>query len=1073
MQIRNYFRNNTLHFCNLCLTFLLCSVATLQLWAEPTSVRFDRQVRPILSDNCFQCHGPDEQTREAELRLDTKEGLFGDRGGYHVVVPESPENSELYQRIASNDPFMVMPPSDSEHELTSEQIALIRRWIEEGARWQRHWAFVAPTRPPVPKTKQDQWPQNAIDRFILAELETHDLQPSEPAEKRTLIRRVTFDLTGLPPSVRELEEFLADDSPKAYEKVVDRLLNSPHYGEHMARYWLDVARYGDTHGLHVDNYREIWPYRDWVIQAFNGNMPYDQFLIEQLGGDLLPKATLEQRIASGFNRCHVTTNEGGSIAEEVYVRNVIDRVSTMGSAMLGMTLGCAVCHDHKFDPVTQKDFFQLFAFFNSMDGPEMDGNTPHPAPYVRVPSDEQAAQLEKLRQQIASLDQQREQRVRDSHEEFAKWLETQGRQTSTARLITPLNVSEELLAHYDMQEHQGNQLENLADSGAPGTLHGKPSRIKSPSGSAIQFSEDSYAELGKWGDFDHNMSFSFGAWVRVPPNSSGTLIAKVDHKDLDQGYHLSVDGGRLIAQLAKRWPGYAIKLETQEKVLSADTWHHVFVTYDGSGYSQGVTIYLDGEVQQTTILCDSLHMEGSLGNDKPLQLGRLDQEASYVGAALGDVRFYDRCLLDAEVRAIQLYSELHPPLRSQEQLTAAELEKLQELFVLSTDTIHQQLTREIATLHEQLDELTNQIPTTLVFRETDQPREAFVLLRGQYDQHGEQVIRETPAALPPMPSELPKNRLGLARWLVSAEHPLTSRVAVNRFWQQFFGRGIVETSEDFGSQGSPPTHPELLDWLAVEFQESGWDVKSLVKQIVMSSSYRQTSSMSPELAKRDPENRLLARGPRFRLDAELVRDQALVVSGLWHDRIGGPSVKPPQPAGLWKAVGFSESNTAEFVADKGADKIYRRSLYTFWKRNTQQTKMSIFDAPSRESCTMRRERTNSPLQALVLMNDPQFVEASRHFAQRILKECEGPPRQKIAWAYEQVTLRPPDAFELEELASAFADFLSNYESHPEAAENILNVGPSQPDEALEKSKLAAWTMLANLLLNLDEVITKE
>jgi len=1036
-------------------------------------VRFGRQIRPILAANCFACHGPDEEQREADLRLDTQEGAFIDLGGYQAIVPGKPDDSELYKRLVSKDDEERMPPPDAKKHVTAEQITLIRRWIEQGAKWQRQWSFVAPVRPELPAVRDRDWPHGPIDRFVLARLDAEGLHPSPEADRRTLLRRVTLDLTGLPPQQEEVAAFLADTSAEAYETVVDRLLDSQHYGEHMARFWLDAARYGDTHGLHLDNYREMWPYRDWVIRAFNKNMPYDAFTIEQLAGDLLPNATLDQKVASGFNRCHVTTNEGGSIAEEVYVRNVVDRVSTTGTVFLGLTLGCTVCHDHKFDPITQKEFYQLFAFFNNLDGPAMDGNVKDPAPTVRVPTAEQAAAMDAIRRKIEAGRERREERLTAVEPSFIAWLDARDKFRKDAQRDAEIEVGDGLLVHCELDAGKGSRVDNVVDRDKPGTFRGTPHWVPGRSGHAIEIGDDDYVDLGDVGQVDEKHAFSYGAWIRTPGNVSGAAIAKMDVKKGMRGYDLFVAGKRIAANLSGRWPGYAIKVTTKREVLKPDTWHHVLVTYDGSRQASGVTIYVDGKAEVVDVNSDSLKQKGSIHNSKPLLLGRRESGSVLAGARIDDVRIYGRRLSDGDAQAVFLSGQLNPILATpREAWSDPQQQLLRKFYLIRHDATFNRLTGALEKLTADLHRAEAKVATTLVFRERKEPRQAYLLVRGQYDHRGEKVRRATPASLPPMAKDLPVNRLGLARWLVAPEQPLTSRVAVNRFWEQAFGTGLVKTVEDFGSQGSGPSHPKLLDWLAVEFRESGWDVKALMKRIVMSATYRQTSQPSPELLARDPDNRLLARGPRFRLDAEMLRDQALAVSRLLVDRVGGPSVKPPQPAGLWHAVGYSGSNTVRFKQDKGPDKVYRRSLYTFWKRTSPPPEMTTFDAPSREACIVRRERTNTPLQALLLMNDPQFVEAARHLAERILHEAGPSASDRVQWVFQQVTMRRPTDRELKDLLALQHDCQATYKKDLAAADKLIAVGESPPDRSLDPTELATWTMVANLILNLDEVITK-
>jgi mono/diheme cytochrome c family protein len=849
--------------------------------AEPP-VDFNRQVLPILSDNCFACHGPDAKTRKARLRLDTREGAFAElRSGDRAVVPGKPDESALVERITAADDHLVMPPPESGKALKKEEVELLRRWIAEGAEWKPHWAFVPPARPDLPAVKGASWVRNPIDRFVLARLEREGLTPAPEADRVTLIRRVTLDLTGLPPTPAEVDAFLADTSPDAYEKVVDRLLASPRYGEHRARYWLDAARYGDTHGLHLDNFREIWPYRDWVIRAFNENKPFDRFVIEQVAGDLLPDATLDQVVATGFNRCHVTTSEGGSIEEEVYVRNVVDRVDTTGTVFLGLTVGCARCHDHKYDPVTQKDYYALFAFFNSIDGPALDGNAARHAPVVRVGTPEQLKELEEAQARVAEV----------------------RRAIATA----------------------------VAETGYD------PSGDREPAAGAVV------------------------GGVSYPATSSATLTA----------------------------------------------WMRVQRAAGGAG-------------------------------------------------------------LPREIQTLVRVSEAR---RTREQT-----KQLRDHFVehvhAGTRPLFNLLHRNLKEAEAALDRIDKALPATLVYKEAKSPRPAYVLKRGEYDQRGEKVDRGTPAFLPPLPADAPPDRLGFARWLVAAENPLTARTAVNRFWQEVFGTGIVRTAEDLGVQGEPPSHPELLDWLAVEFRESGWDVKRFVKLLVTSAAYRQSAAVTREKLAKDRDNRLLSRGPRFRLDAETLRDQAFFVGGLLVEKVGGPSVKPPQPAGLWEAVGYTGSNTYRFAPDTGPEKVHRRSLYTFWKRTAPPPQMTVTDAPSREACVVRRERTNTPLQALLLMNETQYVEAARALAGRALREGGGTDEARLTHLFRLTTARPPDADELQELKAALADFRAAYARDAEAAKKLIAVGETKPDPKLDPAELAAWTMVGNTVLNLDEVLNK-
>lgn len=1050
-----------------------CSGAPEELSKTPTpaveqQVDFLRDVRPILSDACFACHGPDESSRAAELRLDERESAFRiAANGHGVIQTDDPDASELVRRITSGDEDEIMPPVDSGKKLTAAQIDVLRRWIAQGASWKEHWAFSAPVRPKIPQTNDSVPSRNPIDAFVRQALDQKGWSPAPEADRETLIRRVTFDLTGLPPTLAEVDAFLKDESPDAYERAVDRLLASPNYGEHMARFWLDAARYGDTHGLHLDNYREMWLYRDWVIDAFNSNMPFDQFTIQQLAGDLLPQPTPNQLVATGFCRANVTTNEGGSIEEEVYVRNVVDRVSTVGTVFMGLTLGCAVCHDHKYDPLTQKDFYQLFAYFNSLDGPVLDGNVQDPSPAMRVPGKELSAWLAALQDRLddasASCDALEGLDEARFEEWVDKWL---AGEFDGAEIDSDVDVSDGMVAHCTFEEG-GKVNVALAEDG--GTIHGSPIIAPGPMGNAIALDAEDYIEVGPVGDFQDDEPFSYGAWINPKSSSGGVIIAKTDSENLYRGYELSVRDDRLVMQFGRRDPGYLITIASEAPVASPGQWTHVFVTYDGSKEASGVAMFVNGVRQPTVVLSDSLRFKSGIRNKKPLLIGRKDASSVFTGL-LDDARVYKRRLTDTEVLILYLTGRVDS-LRhgSPDAWTEQDLRDVRRYFLIAYDPNYRGFRYEIDRLRNQMSRDLALAPTTLIWREQQTPREAYILLRGQYDQRGEQVGRHAPAALPPMASNLPANRLGLAQWLVSPGHPLTSRVTVNRLWQQFFGMGLVRTSEDFGNQGTPPTHPELLDWLAVEFRESGWDVKSLVRLMVTSATYRQSSKASADSVLRDPDNASLARGPRRRLDAETLRDQALAVSGLLVNKVGGPSVKPPQPEGLWEAVGFVGSNTAIFFPDVGDEKLHRRSIYTFLKRTAPAPEMSTFDAPSRESPCVRRERTNTPMQALLLMNDPQYVEAAKALANRVMSE-KTTTRDRAAHMYRLCTAKTPSDEVVSELVELYEDQRALYQQEADEARSLISQWGKPKGEDQDLASCAAWTLVGNLALNLDEVI---
>jgi hypothetical protein len=1024
----------------------LALVGPASLAAAPPKVDFNRQVLPILSDKCFACHGPDAKARKAKLRFDTKEGAFGElRSGDLAIVPGKPEESAMVERVSSKRANFVMPPPAFNKKLKPEEVEILRRWVAEGAGWQQHWAYVVPKRPAVPRGREAQpsgWPHNAIDNFVLDKLQTAGLKPAPQADKITLIRRVTLDLTGLPPTPEEVDAFLADPSPSAYEKVVDRLLQSPRYGEHRARYWLDAARYGDTHGLHLDNYREIWPFRDYVIKSFNTNKPFDQFVVEQLAGDLLPGATLEQIVATGFNRCHVSTSEGGSIAEEVYVRNVVDEVDTTGTVFLGLTVGCSRCHDHKYDPIKQKDYYSLFAFFNSIAGPALDGNAALPPPSVKVAGPEDLKKLERYKARVAAIKKEIAAAVAKVKYDPAD----DAKAASAAKRADYVWIADGLPAGAKPEVGGVNAAWQFVSKAKHPVYHGeKSARLQTKElGQLVMVNASPGLTVGR----DDTLFAYVYLDPKDPPkeimlqwHSSGWLHrAYWGANTIPWGRDGSTERHR-VGELPKA--GQWVRLE----VPAAKVGIKPGTVVTGWAFTQfGGTAHWDNAGVTTRT------PQGNTAFDT--FAGWLQAQRSTGGAAL---------------------PKPLKPLARNAKRTKAQTKQLRDYFIenaytKSRDTFAP-LHKKLKAVEAEMAQLDKNLPATLVFKEADQPKPAYILKRGEYDQKGEKVGRATPGFLPPMPKDAPKNRLGFARWLVAPENPLTARVAVNRFWQSVFGTGLVRTADDFGSQGEPPSHPELLDWLAVEFRESGWDVKKLTKLMVMSATYRQSAGLTPEKLAKDGDNRLLSRGPRFRLDAESLRDQALFVGGLLVEHIGGPSVKPPQPAGLWEAVAYTGSNTAKFKQDTGAEKVHRRSLYTFWKRTAPPPQMSIADAPSRESCTVRRERTNTPLQALLLMNEKQYVEAARALAARTMREADAPDA-RLAAMFRRVTCRVPDAREMRELQSALRDFRAAYDRDPAGAKKLIAVGATKPDPKLDAGELAAYTMVGNLVLNLDEVLNK-
>ena len=1052
----------------------VCSILlvafTQVVCADDPQVDFGRKIRPLLAEKCFACHGLDDELRETDLRLDTQDGLYAavESGGFAVVAGR-PDQSLAYERITSKDPEMVMPPPEFEKAVTPAEAELVKQWIAQGAQWKQHWAWVTPTMPKVPDVRNKAWPKNPIDNFVMAKLDAGKLKPSPEAAKTVLIRRVTYDLTGLPPTPTEIDVFLADNSSQAYERVVDRLLASPHYGEHMGRYWLDAARYGDTHGLHLDNVRQIWPYRDWVIKSFNQNMPFDQFTIEQLAGDLLPNATEEQRIATGFNRCNVTTSEGGALPEEYHVHYTVDRVATMSTVFMGISMGCVTCHESKFDPFEMKDFYQLYAFFNSLDGAVMDGNKPLPPPVLKMPNPKHRARLKVVSGELVTVEKQLRDRDAAASSSFAAWTKSRIDQGNPSALPTS-----GLVGHWPLDAVEGETVAAAVEGLPTPKLQGKVTAAAGKIGGACEVDGNRYIDLGDTADFDRTDAFSYAAWVKVKGgNAGGGILARMDEDNGHRGYDMYVSGNMIIAHFINTWPSRSLKVEAKNR-LKVDQWHHVLVTYDGSAKAAGVKVYIDGKSSPLTVRNDTL--TGSIKSEVPLLIGRRSKTAHFKGL-VDDVRIYDRKLEDAEASQLAGGDVIRDILGiAAEKRSKKQQATLRRYFLTNHDEEYKQLDAQLAKTRREKNFLeTDGEIASLIWKDLAKPKQAHILLRGAYDKPGEPVQRNTPAALPPLPplpeGEIP-TRLTLAQWLVAPNNPLTARVTVNRFWQQYFGAAIVKTTEDFGSQGAPPTHPQLLDWLATDFMTNGWDVQRLQKLIVMSATYRQSSKVRPGVMASDPENATLARGPRFRLDAEAIRDTALAASGLLVRKIGGPGVRPYQPPGIWKAVGYTDSNTANFARDKG-EALYRRSIYTFWKRTAPPPSMVAFDAPSRENCTVRRSRTNTPLAALALMNDEQFVEASWHIGQRIMTEGGDSDRERADFGFRLVTGRRPDSAEVDIILDVYAKNLETFTKTPEDAKKLINVGESKPSEELDSRQLAAWTMIGNMILNLDETVTKE
>jgi hypothetical protein len=1031
-------------------------------WARAGDLEYNRDIRPILAENCFACHGPDSAARKAGLRLDVpevaREAL--------AIVPGKPEESHLIERIFEGDPRRLMPPPKSHKKLTESQKETLKRWIAAGAEYQPHWSFLPPQKPEPPMVKNTAWIRNPIDRFILAELEKRGLAPAPEADRRTLARRLSLDLTGLPPAPADVEAFVNDPATDAYERYVHRLLQSPHWGEHRGRYWLDAARYADTHGIHFDNFREMWTYRDWVIAAFNRNLPFDRFTVEQLAGDLLPDPTLEQKIATGFNRCNMTTNEGGAIDEEYLVLYTRDRTETASQVWMGLTAGCAVCHEHKFDPLSQREFYELAAFFNHTTQKAMDGNIKDTPPIITVPNPSDRMRWDAMTGELATARAQVDSRKKAIRSDFETWLAA-ARPGATLRKIP----REGLGFHALLSEGAGNGVTVWSDGQLRSIRFDKPPAWGSGhvADQAFKTGPAAIVEVEEAGDFDKDQAVSFGAWVRLPKSGiTGALFARMDNPNKHRGWDLWLEGNNVGTHIIHSWPGDALKAVTKTP-LKPNQWHHVLVTYDGSGKAAGVRVYVDGQNQALNIAADKL--KNTVRTNVPLKVGQRHTEAAVINVLIQDLRIYQRQLSAAEVEQLATNSRAaYITAKPADKRTDSEKDELFDGWARDSDQPYQTLLERLQALEKEKADIGRRGSIAHVSNEKPGEAMAHVLFRGEYDKRREEVRPGTPAFLPPM-SDLPRNRLGLAQWLLRPDHPLTARVTVNRFWQEIFGTGIVRTSGDFGVSGELPSHPELLDWLAVEFRESGWDVKQFFELLVTSAAYRQAAYTTPEKLAQDPQNRLLSRGPRFRMDAEMIRDHALASSGLLVRKIGGPSVKPYQPEGVWEAVAMIGSNTREYKRDSG-DRLYRRSMYTLWKRAAPPASMDILNAPNREVCTVRRERTNTPLQALVTLNDPQFVEAARRLAETALLASDQSSDKCLDFIAARLLARPLTESEKTIVTQSAEHLLAHYTTQPDEANKLIAVGESKPEEKLDPATLAAWTMVVNQMMNLDEVLNK-
>jgi hypothetical protein len=1050
-------------------SFILAVLGLSQaLVAEEGKIDFNRQIRPILSNKCFKCHGPDSANRQAGLRLDSAEfATHPLDSGETAIVPGKPDESELTRRIYAEDDSERMPPSSSQKTLSEDEKTLLKKWIASGAEFMPLWSFIPPQHIDPPQLANDNWSRNSIDRFILQRLRAEQLVPSPEAERRTLIRRVTFDLTGLPPSLAEITAFVNDDRPDAYERVVDRLLASPRFGERMATPWLDLARYADSDGYEKDGHRQMWPYRDWVIRAFNSNMPFDQFTIEQLAGDLLPEATRDQKLASAFNRNNATTSEGGADPDEYAAKYAIDRLTTTADVWLGLTMQCAECHDHKFDPLTNEDFYSLFAFFNQIpEVPLYEGSDAPPS--MAIPTREQASALAEVVGKVSATKSKLEAEVDRLLKLQPQW-ENEQHQVVNPPIVTEPNRG--LVASYLTDPAD---VASAVDAAKQPAMEPKgeaaPHETSGLSGKAWLFDGKSYFEAKPLESLHSKKGFSYAAWVK-PTQQGGVVISNIDTERGSRGFDLFMQGGQAIVHLIDNWPTAAIKVKSATK-YNPDEWIHVLVVWDGGIKKDSVQIYFDGEAQP--LIVDVLTPQlSSIKNDVPVRIGSRANGESAMHGAICDVRVYDHPLAAEESLAfvaprIRPILEVALPSRQPDQA------RIVAEYYRRTDVAAKTSAKRkaLAELEKKQHELDAAIPKVRIMQQASEQRPTHVLVRGDYRNPGKEVTAAIPAVLGKLRDSAPNDRLALARWIVGPSNPLTARVTVNRLWEQVFGRGIVATPNDFGSQGEAPSHPELLDWLATDFIDHGWDVKAILRQMVTSTTYRQLSRVTPEAAERDPQNRLLARAPRQRLSAEMIRDNALSVSGLLQEHVGGPSVYPYHPSGLWEEMAWADSPWKSWPQDHGPN-LYRRGLYTFWKRSVLHPVMSIFDAPNRNLCTVNRSPTNTPLQAFVTLNEDSFVEAARSLAIKMIEGGSREPLKSIDYGFMLVTARPPEPKERKVLVDAYQRLHAHFAEQPEAASALLKVGDSPMPPSIDQVEAATWTTIAQIMLNLDEAITKD
>lgn len=1040
----------------------------------PKELDFNLHVKPILSDRCFSCHGPDKGKLKAGLRLDKPESAFGElpeSPGKRAITPGSLRNSELYKRIISTDTGYVMPQPSSHLELTAYEKAVLVKWIEEGAHYKPHWAFIKPVKTDPPVVQNRSWVKNPIDNFILSRLEKEHLAPSPEADKEILLRRVSLDLTGLPPTIAEIDSFLADHSPNAYEKQVDRLLASPHYGERMAVDWLDVARFADSHGYTVDRLRDMSPWRDWVIKSFNENQPYDDFITWQLAGDLLPHPTRDQLIATAFNRNNQENMEGGIVEEEFRVEYVVDRTNTTGEAFMGLTVGCAKCHDHKFDPISQKEYYQLTSYFNNLKEAgqiSWDNAMPVPTMLLTGKDKEQLLAFMKKQEEAKEKELQSQQTDPVTEKNFRGWLDREDYRKDAAK-----KFPEGLAAWFPLAD---TFMRNTLKPKERGVMmregNSKEAAVMGVSerGPCLQFGGDSWLDLGKTGSqYTRSTPFTVGVWVKIP---SALKSGVIFHRGLStllynyRGFHLAVEDHKLELEMAHTAPYDAIIKYTKDDV-PRDRWVQLTATYDGSSTAAGFKVYLNGNEMQTNTDQDNLYKDiifSDTSMHPPLQFGAWERGKGLTGGAANDITVFNRALTPLEVMQLAgqpVYKQVFE--KPAGRLSAEEIAGLRDYYLANYSIPYKQTLAVLQAIRTRCNDSVEKIPELMIMQDMPVPRPTYILDRGVYDAHKQQVFPGVPETILPMPKDFPHNRLGLAKWLTLPDHPLTARVAVNRYWQLYFGRGLVKTAEDFGNQGAMPSHPALLDWLAVNFRESGWNVKALQRLIVTSATYRQRSNQEGPSVAADPENILLARGPSGRLTAEMLRDNALSASGLLNPKIGGPSVNPYQPDGLWKI------NLADYKQDSGSA-LYRRGLYTVWKRSVPNPTQATFDAGIRTSCIVGRQKTNTPLQALVILNDPTYLEAAKVMGEQITKAAD--TRSATVRVFRELTGRRPTGDELSLLLELRDKEYRKFKSDKNKTKGWLNAGAYKTDRSGDPALLAADAVLASTILNMDASISK-